>query len=38
MTIGLAARFDPELATDYGDIIGSETATYGQHVLEGPGL
>ncbi len=38
MTIGLAAGFDPELATAYGDIIGSETATLGQHVLEGPGV
>lgn len=38
MTIGLAAGFDPALAAAYGDIIGSETATYGQHVLEGPGL
>ena len=33
--IGLAAGFDPDLATAYGDIIGSETATLGQHVLEG---
>ena len=38
MTIGLAAGFDPELAHSYGDIIGSETATLGQHVLEGPGV
>ena len=38
MTIGLAAGFDPELAHAYGDIIGSETATLGQHVLEGPGV
>lgn len=38
MAVGLAAGFDPGLASDYGDIIGSETATYGQHVLEGPGL
>ncbi|GIJ24475.1 beta-glucosidase family protein [Micromonospora lutea] len=38
MTIGLAAGFDPELAYAYGDIIGSETATLGQHVLEGPGV
>ncbi len=38
MTIGLAAGFDPELARAYGDIIGSETATLGQHVLEGPGV
>jgi beta-glucosidase len=29
MTIGLAAGFDPQLAHDYGDIIGSETATLG---------
>lgn len=38
MTIGVAAGFDPALAAEYGDIIGSETRTYGQHVLEGPGL
>ncbi|GGC96520.1 glycosyl hydrolase [Tersicoccus solisilvae] len=38
MSIGLAAGFDPELARQYGDIIGSETATLGQHVLEGPGV
>lgn len=38
MTIGLAAGFDLDLAHTYGDIIGSETATLGQHVLEGPGV
>nr|WP_255630213.1 glycoside hydrolase family 3 C-terminal domain-containing protein [Jidongwangia harbinensis] len=38
MTIGLAAGFDLDLAHAYGDIIGSETATLGQHVLEGPGV
>lgn len=38
MTIGLAAGFDKKLASLYGDIIGSETATLGQHVLEGPGV
>lgn len=38
MTIGLAAGVDPELAHEYGSIIGSETATLGQHVLEGPGV
>jgi beta-glucosidase len=38
MTIGLAAGFDPDLAHSYGNIIGSETATLGQHVLEGPGV
>jgi beta-glucosidase len=38
MTIGLAAGFDPVLARQYGTVIGSETATLGQHVLEGPGL
>jgi beta-glucosidase len=38
MTIALAAGFDPELARQYGDLIGSETATLGQHVLEGPGV
>ncbi len=38
MTIGVAAGFDPELAYRYGDIIGSEAATLGQHVLEGPGV
>ena len=34
----IAAGFDPDLARAYGDIIGSETATLGQHVLEGPGV
>lgn len=38
MTIAVAAGFDPRLAYEYGDIIGSETATLGQHVLEGPGV
>ncbi len=38
MTIGLAAGFDPALARDYGDIIGREAATLGQHVLEAPGV
>src|SRR3954467_8298904 len=38
MSIGLAAGFEPKLARDYGDIIGSETATLGHHVLEGPGV
>src|SRR4051795_12669219 len=38
MAIGLAAGFDADLAHAYGDIIGSETATAGHHVLEGPGV
>lgn len=38
MTIGVAASFDPELAYQYGDIIGQETEDLGQHVLEGPGV
>ena len=38
MAIALAAGFDPELAHRYGDLIGSEAATLGQHVLEGPGV
>lgn len=38
MTIGVAASFDEQVAAEYGDIIGSETATLGQHVLEGPGV
>ena len=38
MAIGLAAGFDAGLASAYGDVIGSETATLGQHVLEGPGV
>ena len=38
MIIGVAASFDPKLAYTYGDIIGSETATLGQHVLEGPAV
>ena len=38
MTIGVAASFDPELAHEYGDLIGKECVHLGQHVLEGPGL
>ncbi len=38
MTIGVAASFDTEVAKIYGDVIGSETATLGQHVLEGPAV
>lgn len=38
MTIGVAASFDPQLAYDYGDLIGKECVHLGQHVLEGPGL
>lgn len=38
MTIGVAASFDPQLAYDYGDLIGRECVHLGQHVLEGPGL
>ncbi len=38
MAIGVAASFDPQVAYDYGDVIGSETATLGQHVLEGPAV
>ncbi|GAB3274608.1 beta-glucosidase family protein [Kineosporia babensis] len=38
MSIGLAAGFDPELARQYGDVIGDEAAALGQHVLEGPGV
>lgn len=38
MTIGVAASFDPTLAYRYGDLIGSECNSLGQHVLEGPGV
>ncbi|MGI5951519.1 MAG: beta-glucosidase [Brooklawnia sp.] len=38
MTIGVAASFDPQVAYEYGNVIGSETATLGQHVLEGPAV
>lgn len=38
MTIGVAASFNPSLAYEYGDIIGGETKTLGQHVLEGPAV
>lgn len=38
MAIALAAGFDPDLAHEYGDVIGSEAAALGQHVLEGPGV
>ena len=37
VTIGRDAGFDPDQAQAYGCIMGSETATLGQRVLEGPG-
>lgn len=38
MAIGVAASFNRDLAYEYGNIVGSETKTLGQHVLEGPGV
>lgn len=36
--LGLAASFDPSLASQYGDLIGSEARTLGLDVVEGPGM
>src|SRR5262245_9842755 len=38
VALGLAASFDPSLAYDFGDLIGSEARTLGLHELEGPGM
>jgi beta-glucosidase len=37
-SLGLAASFDPSLANQYGDLIGSEARTLGLDVVEGPGM
>jgi beta-glucosidase len=36
--MAVAASFDPEVAAQFGDVIGVETRNHGLHVLEGPGL
>jgi beta-glucosidase len=36
--IALAASWNPELATKFGDVVGSEVAARGEHVVEGPGV
>lgn len=36
--IGLAASFDPSLATTYGDVIATEMNNLALHVFEAPGL
>src|SRR5215831_15858030 len=35
-SLGLAASFDPTVANQYGDLIGSEARTLGLDVVEGP--
>jgi beta-glucosidase len=37
-SLGLAASFDPSVAAQYGDLIGSEARTLGLDVVEGPGM
>jgi len=37
-SLGLAASFDPTVANQYGDLIGSEARTLGLDVVEGPGM
>jgi beta-glucosidase len=37
-SLGLAASFDPSLANQYGDLMGSEARTLGLDVVEGPGM
>ncbi|GAB3942366.1 beta-glucosidase family protein [Corynebacterium tapiri] len=37
-TLGLAASFDADLACRYGELMGTETAALGQHLLEAPGM
>jgi beta-glucosidase len=36
--VGLAASFDPELAREYGELIGREARQRGKHIMLGPGL
>src|SRR6478609_6081228 len=36
--MAVAASFDPDVATQFGDVIGVETRNHGLHVLEGPGV
>jgi beta-glucosidase len=36
--LGLAASFDPTLATAYGNVIGEEASTRGKQVMLGPGV
>ena len=36
--MAVAASFDRDVATRFGDVIGQETRDLGLHVLEGPGL
>jgi beta-glucosidase len=36
--IALAASWDPDLATKFGQVLGSEVAARGEHVVEGPGV
>jgi beta-glucosidase len=36
--IALAASWDPDLATKFGQVLGTEVAARGEHVVEGPGV
>jgi beta-glucosidase len=36
--IGVAASFDPKVAAQVGDVIGTESRNLALHVLEGPGI
>src|SRR6476659_1470608 len=36
--MAVAASFDPDVAAQFGDVIGVETRNHGLHVLEGPGV
>jgi len=36
--LGLAATFDPDLARDYGAVIGQEAKARGKHIMLGPSL
>jgi beta-glucosidase len=37
-SIGMAASFNRAVATQYGDVIGTEARNLALHVLEGPGM
>ncbi len=36
--LGLAATFDPAMATAYGNVIGEEASTRGKNIMLGPGV
>lgn len=37
-SLALASGFDPGLARQFGDMVGSEAVSVGVHVVEGPGM